>query len=295
MATNKRTGIMLAYPLEERRLANPKFGWEPPYIVQPKLDGERGRNFVANGHSTLVSSTEELVTGVPHITDALAFVRKHIKLPELDGELYCHGLSFDEIHSIVSRKYESTLHPDHMQIKYHIFDVITNEVQLERTLYLRDTLADVFADCPFIEVVPSFLAQSYEEVIDYYNRFISEGYEGIIVREKLAPYVRKRSTKMLKFKEKRRDDYRVVRLIEAISADGTPLGMTGAVRCVDEMGTEFNVGAGHMTHEARKRTWVTREDFCGGWCKVGYQNLTAKEKVPRHGLCVTLTLSNRGE
>ena len=39
----KRSGIMLCYPLEERRLINPKFQWANnfPVIVQPKLDGIR--------------------------------------------------------------------------------------------------------------------------------------------------------------------------------------------------------------------------------------------------------------
>ena len=35
----KRTGIMLCYPFEEKRLNK----WNPPYIIQPKLDGERCR------------------------------------------------------------------------------------------------------------------------------------------------------------------------------------------------------------------------------------------------------------
>lgn len=34
-----RTGIMLASPLDEGKLAK----WPRPYIVQPKLDGERCR------------------------------------------------------------------------------------------------------------------------------------------------------------------------------------------------------------------------------------------------------------
>jgi len=44
MMTNerrKRAGVQLCYPFEEKRLAK----WEPPYIVQPKLDGERCGQF----------------------------------------------------------------------------------------------------------------------------------------------------------------------------------------------------------------------------------------------------------
>ena len=295
MAPKKREGIMLAYPLEEHRLITPKFGWEAPYIVQPKLDGERCRSLLVNDHSTILSSTEELVTGVPHIAEALEFVRSQVELPELDGELYCHGKSFEDIHSIVSRKYAHTLHPDFKTIKYHIFDVITNGLQIERTLALRDQINEVFSGCDFIEVVPSYIANNYEEVIKYYNEFIAAGYEGIIVREKTAPYIRRRSTFMLKFKEKRKDEYKVECFEEATTEDGERKGMVGAIWCIDEMGTKFKVGAGKLTHQERRRLWKGVWPDEGYVCKVGYQNLTAKAKVPRHGLCITLDIDKGNE
>ena len=123
----KRTGVMLAYPFEEKRLAK----WEPPYFVQPKLDGERCRIIVQNGVVLMLSSTEEIITSCPHIAQ-----RALEKLPagEYDGELYRHGWSFEEIHSVVSRRVN--LHPDHEQIQFHCFDLIENAQQLVRLSYL---------------------------------------------------------------------------------------------------------------------------------------------------------------
>ena len=59
----KRSGIQLAYPLEESRLAK----WAPPYITQPKLDGVRCRmlrHTTYDGDLTWlpVSSTEDLIS-----------------------------------------------------------------------------------------------------------------------------------------------------------------------------------------------------------------------------------------
>lgn len=290
MATNKRKGIMLAYPFEESRLAK----WKAPYIVQPKLDGERCR-VTFDGYATLLSSTEELVTGVPNIADAMEFVQNQgLDLPELDGELYCHGMDQNQIHSIVSRKYMDTIHPAHEKIKLFIFDVITGDPQLARVNYVEGPLAMTLKDCPCVEIVPSYVAHNYEDVVEYYNTFIEMGYEGIIVRDMYAPYVRRRATTMMKFKEKRTDTYRVVRFEEAISQDGEAKGMVGAIVCVDEMGTEFKVGAGRLSHMDRKMKWAARPLYVGGLCTVGYQNLTAKNKVPRSGMCITIEL-NRGE
>lgn len=290
MGTKKRTGIMLAYPFEERRLTDPKFKWKFPVLVQPKLDGERCRVVEFGAGPTMLSSTEELITGVPHISEALEFVKVlGIELPELDGELYCHGKSFDDIHSIVSRKYENTRHEDFQSIEYHIFDVVTDSPQIVRTTMLNGFINDVFKDCPFIHIVPSYVANNIEDIYYYYNLFIEMKYEGIIIRETSAPYVRKRSTFMLKFKEKRKDEYEIVRLIEANSAEGEPLGRVGSIECTCD-GEVFSVGAGHLTHEQREYYWEFREHYPGGRCYVGYQNLTAGRKVPRSGLCITIKL-----
>ncbi len=290
MTTNKRKGIMLAYPFEESRLAK----WKAPYLVQPKLDGERCR-VTFKDYATLLSSTEELVTGVPHIADAMEFLfNQKVELPELDGELYCHGMTFEEIHSIVSRKYMDTIHPAHEKIKLHLFDVITDDPQLARTHYVEGDLARIFKDCPCVEIVPAYVAHNYEDVIEYYNNFIEMGYEGIIVRGMYAPYVRRRATTMMKFKEKQTDVYQVLHFEEAQAEDKTPLGMLGSIGCVDEMGTAFKVGAGRLTHKERTDLWDAPWPDQGWTCTVGYQNLTAEKKVPRHGMCITVDLK-RGE
>ena len=93
----KRTGVQLCYPFEEKRLNK----WLPPFFVQPKLDGERCRIIVRQNGALLLSSTEEIITSVPHINAA---ARLQLPEGEYDGELYVHGRTFEEIHSVVSRR-----------------------------------------------------------------------------------------------------------------------------------------------------------------------------------------------
>ena len=67
----KRKGIMLCYPFEEKRLNK----WAPPYLVQPKLDGERMRAILdTEGKCTLLSSEEnEIISSPKHAEASLVF------------------------------------------------------------------------------------------------------------------------------------------------------------------------------------------------------------------------------
>lgn len=290
----KRVGCMLAYPFEEKRLA----GYSKPYIVQPKLDGNRCRVVIADGKASLLSSTEELITGVPHISDVFDHVAKEypdLEL-ELDGELYWHGVDQGVINGIVSRMYIDNLHEDYEQVKFHVFDVVSDKMQVQR-------LGDVFTWCKnlggsgVIRYVNFEAVNSYDEVIELFNKYVDDGYEGIIVRDPLSLYKRTRSTQMMKFKEKKKDWYKIVDVEEATTNDGNNLGlgMVGAFVCEDTMGCTFRIGAGQLKHKYRKFYWVMREALPGYWCKVGYQNLTAKNKVPRSGLCIEVSVTKENE
>ena len=113
MATRK--GIMLAYTFNINRFKK----YTKPVIVQPKLNGNRCRCiFDHTGKTTLLSSSERVITSVPHINkqgDSLG-----LKNLELDGELYLHGLDHQYINAIVAPTVN--IHPEHEVLEYHVFD-----------------------------------------------------------------------------------------------------------------------------------------------------------------------------
>ena len=133
-------------------------------------------------------------------------------------------------------------------------------------------------------MVKSEVAHTLEDVYQLYDHFIGEGYEGFIIRELGAPYERKRSGAMMKFKPKATDTYKIISVYEAISEDGTPKGMVGGFNCIDDMGVQFSVGAGKLTHLERKDLWEEWLDipniFASSWLEVEYQTLSDKNKVP---------------
>lgn len=278
----QRKNIQLALPFEERRLLNQgrfQVRWTPPYLVQPKLNGERCRILVENGRCLLLSSTEELIQSVPHIQQ---YCLSTLPNGEYDGELYKHGWTWAQIHSVVGRT--TTLHEDYGSMELHLFDWPShNEPQLMRTVELRKLFNTAKLHFP-LHIVHTDVANTLEEVYTLYDRYINEGYEGFIIREISSPYSRTRTGAMMKFKPKATDSYEIVGVYEAVAADGIPKGMAGGFNCIDDMGTKFQVGAGKLPHVARREIWVEYLDnpymFIGKMLEVEYQTMSDKNKVP---------------
>lgn len=265
-------GIQKCVPFEEKRLLK----WQPPFIVQPKYDGVRCRAVpIQTGPKgneyILLSSEENIVYSVPHLNEMLATLGLRA---ELDGELYCHGMSFEQILSITSRTVN--LHEDHKKIQFHCFDIVNKEPQMRRQI-LVDALRYLHKD---LAIAPFWVCESLDDIMLVYDKIIELGYEGIIVRHFAAPYERKRSTMIMKFKPKKEDEYEILGFKEEFSNEGTPKGRLGALVCSSGDGETFSVGTG-FDDEARAVLWRNREELIGKIAKVKYQHLSSGRKVPR--------------
>jgi len=267
---------MLAYPFEEKRLDK----WPKPWLVQPKLDGDRCRAvFNREGEVTLLSSEENIITSVPHIVEALE--NMGLRDLELDGELYSHGVSHQTIHGTVARTVN--LHPEHEQIQYHIFDFVSDKAQIDRSMELRSNIKDT----EFIKVVRTEVAETIDQVLDKLTRFSEDGYEGVIVRNIAYPYMRKRSTGMMKWKPRKSDYYMIVGYEEEISIHGEPKGSLGALWLSSD-GERFKVGSGSfLTKERRQDLWQVRDSLINKIAYVKYQHLTDRH-VPRFPVLVEI-------
>lgn len=263
---------MKAYPFEETRLAK----WKPPYIVQPKYDGVRCRAIplqtgIKGDEYLLLSSEENVIYSVPHLNNILQ--KLHLKA-ELDGELYCHGMSFEQIYSITSRT--TNLHQDYQKIKFHVFDIVNEMPQMKRSLMIEN----LRGLNPYIEVAPFWLCEDLDDVMRTFDHLVEKGYEGIIVRHNLGAYERKRSTLVMKFKPKKEDEYEVVGSVEEFDKDGNPKDRLGALICKSGDGNLFNVGTG-FTDERREQLWDIKGILPGMIAKVKYQHITPGRQVPR--------------
>ena len=279
MRHSRRKDVMLCYPFEERRLIDPKFGWnfQKGVMVQPKLDGIRATTRRNEDGQVVLISSEGNILHIPHITDVLEEMNLSF---DLDGEIYSHGKSFEWICSRAKGSYEDT-----KELQYHVFDMWTQEL---RGFKIRNLIIQNLS-CRFkhlgtsypIQIVPTTEVFSTDSslMLDYVsqqlNDFVNKGYEGIILRQPYAIYEMKRSRFIMKFKPSKTDCYRIVGIEQAYTMEGKPKGMVGAfVVQAPDSSQQFRISAGRFTHEERIEMW--NQIPLGKWLEFQYQNKTEK-------------------
>jgi len=254
-----RQGIMLCYPLEEKRLMK----WSS-FLCQPKLDGDRCRAVPTSNGYKLLTSEENEVTSCWHLLEQLNEIPPELRM-ELDGELYNHNLPHNELHGIVSRHHPSALSTS---VEYHVFDlIIENCRQSDRLIKILDILPFFGHDIKFVE---TYLIDTLSDVMKFFNKFIEKGFEGIIVRNSEGYYKRKRSTDIMKFKPTKSDWYEVIGWKEEADKNGNGKNSLGSLLCRGDDGTIFSVGSG-LTREQRISWWKDQDSLIGKMVKVQYQ------------------------
>ena len=170
----------------------------PTVYVQPKLDGIR---CVAD-NSVLMSRRNSIICSVPHIKQELSQLPDGIKL---DGELYIHGLSFQEHLEYIKR---DTPHPEFHRVEYHVFDIQSPDPFYFRHEQLKSLILSIHA--PSIHLVPTIRIKS-TEVTTYRDSFLSQGYEGAMVRDPFIPYeYGARSFSLQKYKREDDSEFPIV-------------------------------------------------------------------------------------
>ena len=281
----QREGIMLAYPVDEGRVA--RLG--DKFFVQPKLNGERCRVEWFHGEPVLLSSYGNVIKGLGHIEADLIRLSERAGQCKFDGELYIHGKTWSEIVSITGRTVNE--HPDAHTMQYHIFDIQDEDrTQIDRALLLIQYLYDGSCDYDSLKYVKTFTS-TQDEWGNYAQEFVDQGYEGIILRSLFAPYYFKRNVCLLKYKPTESDDYVIDEVLEAISKDGEPKGMVGAFLVHGDDGTVFKVGAGKMKHPRRIELWQKRQKLTGLLLHVKHEKLRTIGGVPIAAVAVDV----RGE
>jgi len=266
-------GIMKCYPFEEKRLAT----WKPPYIVQPKYDGDRCINEPLEQGNVLLTSEQNIFYSVPHINTQLYQSGLH-KMP-FDGELYNHDIFLEGghelIHSIASRTVN--IHPRYEEMNFYVFDLkFPSKPQIER-LHLLNEMKDYLPKN--IKLAPYWICNSLDEIKQVYDNLVEQKYEGIIVRHLYADYREKRSVYLMKFKPKKKDIYDIVGWNEEISMEGEPKGRIGSLILSSQTGDTFSVGAG-LDDREKAELWEIRGLLAGMKAMVHYQHLTNKQ-IPK--------------
>lgn len=276
----RRTGIQLAYPFDLKHYVE----YTKPAALQPKLNGERCRALVHKKYSLLLSSEENEITTMPHINKALENL--NLTEIELDGELYKHGLSKQLIGSYIRR---NSVKEGYENISLNIFDLILTDVmQKERLNLLYSSIKPLVKEDSGLVLVDTHIVNTYNEVATLLSYFVSSSYEGIILRELSACYVRKRTWNMMKWKPRRTDSYLIIGYKEMEDQYGRPKGTLGSLLCAKDNST-FSVGSGTLLDApTRAILWNSRDTLSGKYARIKYPELTDRG-IPNHPTIVGIT------
>lgn len=169
---------MLASATEPRDLRALRY----PLLVSPKLDGIR-----AVTHATLGPVSRNLKPIANHrIREWM------LSLPAwMDGELVAGSPTAPDCFRRTSSIVMSAEHPDWREVEFWVFDCAHyRNLHFEHRLHqARELLAH-----PAAPVLPHIMVHTVQELEDTEGRWVSEGYEGVMLRDPRGPYKCGRST-----------------------------------------------------------------------------------------------------
>lgn len=251
-------------PMLAQRFQDRKHDIIYPCIVQPKLDGVRVLAKRNKNDIIYLSRKGKEYTTLSHLTPDLLSIMKDGEV--FDGEIYSHDMTFQELVSNVKK-----LREDSRNLEFHVFDIADTKMECEARLQLVLTrCAQIKTKNKKIKAVKYSVAQNEQHVYTWHNKFVEEGYEGVIIRNKKANYVFKKRVKDLqKYKEFIDEEFKIT---GGYPGTGTEEGcITFTVK--NQKNQEFSVRP-RGSFEQRREWMQTIERHIGKLLTVRYQELT---------------------
>lgn len=242
-----------------------------PYYVQRKYNGIRclmlrqtinspARFMSRDGHQW----AEEVL---PH----LLTLSTSLNL-SLDGELYSHGMSLQQINSRVAVN-RAGPHDDVRSVKYYVFDIISSEPFHRRAAAL-DLLRERNTN-EHVVFVESYRINTPAEADYYFNQFINDKYEGMMYRAPDAPYGlvehcgNKENRWNILLKRKDRMDISAT-VVELVEGTGKYKNMLGSCQFMLANGIVFYAGSG-LCDEERERFWRNKDVILGAQARIEFE------------------------
>ena len=262
-----------------------------PAFIQPKLDGVRCLAHVIGWNDDGTAIVQLLTRGgkqwdIPHLAIEIGTLLEHGGMV-LDGEIYLHGKTFQEISKLVKKQ-----RPESRNLEYHIYDVpmvgdIEDAPFSDRLHALTKIDGEIAHNqLAHLKVVPTAWVQSEEDVYEIQSEMLNAGYEGAIVRTQTGVYkFGYRSPDLLKVKTFMDDEFEVVGFHPGIGKFETCV----IWECLTKTGEPFNcVPKG--TFEERREWLENGYKYVGELLKVKFFEWT-DDKIPRFPVGIGFRLS----
>lgn len=248
-----------------------------PCFYQPKLDGIRCISYISPySDVVLLSRKGKEFTMLNHLKEPIfKILEKWGRDWALDGELYSHGMSFDDITSIVRKS--KTVDERAEKLGYIVYDCF--QIGTARPYEFRkNQLEQMIKDAP-ISIVQGLRTGTItcaEDVPVELKHAEDAGYEGIMLRNKLGLYENdRRSSHLQKVKSFQDAEFEIVGCKEGI---GKFEGMA-VFTCITKEDKSFDVMP-MGTAEYRRHLYDIRTSLYGKMLTVKFFEYT-KDGIPR--------------
>ena len=234
-----------------------------PCYVQPKLDGMRA----LYEKTKLISRKGKDIDTMGHIVDDIMMSTHQI----LDGELYAHGRNFQENMRLIKKdRGEET-----QEVKFHVYDLVSPAPFIERYNRLKEIIEDYWT----VELVPTYKIHSEQGLKEAHAKFLSESYEGTIVRHSDAGYgINKRDSQLLKYKDFIDETYTVYAVLPS---DKNP--KQAVVHCINGEGKTFGCGM-KFSHAEREQILIDKSEYVGKTAEIRFFEYS-EDGIPRFPVC----------
>lgn len=249
-----------------------KIDWNNAY-VQPKFDGMRCHAHIKkDGSVTLMSRQGKVIENMMHITSDLSKIKGDLIL---DGELYFHGGNFQENMRLI-KKYRKG---ETENIQYHVYDIVMDRPFNSRNAHIKAGLEE----SKNIVFVKTAKIRNEKDLTNFHKEFLSQGYEGSIVRWGDAGYkANGRSSNLLKYK-----DFQDIacKIIDITPADSRP---EWGVPTLEYKGKKFQAGMKY-SHAEREDFLKNKKAYIGKTAEIRFFEYS-EDGIPRFPVMVGIRL-----
>lgn len=159
-----------------------------PVYVQPKLNGIRalvnlntGTVQSRRGEFWQPAMVKRFVQDLQRFPD--------LKYPVVDGEFYVHGWSLQRIAAAMTVIREQPTE-DSLLMEYHIYDCVGPKAYNERHIETGLSFVSVHS-------VDTLKVYTHADLDAAHNRWLSQGYEGSMIRIPSAPYIHNKTEALI--------------------------------------------------------------------------------------------------
>lgn len=251
-----------------------------PFAISRKLDGIRAiAKMNDKGQIEMFTRNGKRIHHLHRVKLELEKLLSENNAIILDGELYSHSLSFNDITGAVRAQKNPSINDD--RIEYWIFDIIdVNKSYLERSNQLRTIFNNQNNVIKFVD----YILCNHKEVKQYHDTFVQEGFEGLMARDLQSKYEHARSNYLLKYKEFTDEEFEIVSITTGVGSEA------GAIlfECKTENGALFTVRP-RGTLEHRKLMFKNEPtEYIGKRLTVRYQERDNSTTIPRFPVGITI-------